>query len=60
MREFSRTSMGMTQFNEMVDEVYNIDEGQVFRKREHLSAFRFATVPSSLAAIWMVLMPLLR
>ena len=36
MREFARTSMGMTQFNEFVDEVYNIDEGQVFRKREKL------------------------
>ena len=41
MREFSRTSMGMTQFNEMIDEVYNIDEGQVFRKRAALEhAFR--------------------
>ena len=41
MREFARTSMGMTQFNELVDEVYNIDEGQVFRKREKLEhAFR--------------------
>jgi len=41
MREFSRTSMGMIQFNEFVDEVYNIDEGQVFRKREKLEhAFR--------------------
>ena len=36
MREFSRASMGMHQFNEFVDEVYNIDEGQVFRKREKL------------------------
>jgi len=41
MREFSRASMGHTQFNEFVDEVYNIDEGQVFRKREKLNqAFR--------------------
>ena len=41
MREFARASMGMTQFNELVDEVYNIDEGQVFRKREMLEhAFR--------------------
>ena len=41
MREFARASMGMTQFNEFVDEVYNIDEGQVFRKREKLEhAFR--------------------
>ena len=30
MREFSRTHMGMTlAFNEFVDEVYNVDEGQV-------------------------------
>ena len=34
MREFSRASMGIPQFNDFVDEVYNIDEGQVFRKRE--------------------------
>ena len=41
MREFARASMGMTQFNEFVDEVYNIEEGQVFRKREKLEhAFR--------------------
>ena len=37
MREFSRASMGFSQFNEFVDEVYNIDEGQVFRKREKLT-----------------------
>ena len=36
MREFSRVSMGREAFNEFVDEVYNIDEGQVFRKREKL------------------------
>ena len=36
MREFSRLSMGMTAFNQFVDEVYNIEEGQVFRKREKL------------------------
>tara|TARA_B100000035_G_scaffold96235_2_gene81604 strand:+ start:1054 stop:2016 length:963 start_codon:yes stop_codon:yes gene_type:complete len=36
MREFSRTHMSTTNFNEFVDEVYNIDEGQVFRKREKL------------------------
>ena len=41
MREFSRVSMGVSQFNEFVDEVYNIDEGQVFRKRQQLeTAFR--------------------
>ena len=36
MREFSRVSMGTAGFNDFIDEVYNIDEGQVFRKREHL------------------------
>ena len=36
MREFSRASMGVSQFNEMIDEVYNINEGDVFRKRKHL------------------------
>jgi hypothetical protein len=41
MREFSRTHMGMTEFNEFVDEVYNVDEGQVLRKRQKLEqAFR--------------------
>ena len=33
--------MGMHQFNEFVDEVYNVNEGDVFRKREKLErAFR--------------------
>ena len=36
MREFSRASMGLDSFRQFVDEVYNIDEGQVFRKREKL------------------------
>ena len=36
MREFSRASMGTGAFNDFVDEVYNIDEGQVFRKRQAL------------------------
>ena len=36
MREFSRASMGLASFDEFVDEVYNIDEGQVFRKRDKL------------------------
>ena len=41
MKEFSRASMGISQFNDFVDEVYNIDEGQVFRKRQKLeTAFR--------------------
>ena len=38
MREFSRVSMGRDAFNEFVDEVYNIDEGQIFRKRDKLNA----------------------
>ena len=37
MREFSRASMGFTAFQEFVDEVYNIEEGQVFRKRDKLN-----------------------
>ena len=36
MREFSRASMGRDGFREFVDEVYNIDEGQTFRKRQAL------------------------
>jgi len=36
MREFSRMSMGVAQFHDFIDEVYNIDEGQVFRKRDKL------------------------
>ena len=36
MREFSRASMGRDAFRDFVDEVYNIDEGQVFRKRDKL------------------------
>jgi phage/plasmid-like protein (TIGR03299 family) len=38
MREFSRASMGLPRFQEFVDEVYNIDEGQAFRKRDKLEA----------------------
>ena len=37
MREFSRRSMGVSAFNEFVDEVYNIEEGQAFRKRDKLT-----------------------
>ena len=37
MREFSRASMGLDGFREFVDEVYNIDEEQVFRKRDKLN-----------------------
>ena len=41
MREFSRTHMTTTDFNEFVDEVYNVEEGKTFRKREKLErAFR--------------------
>ena len=36
MREFSRASMGLSSFNKFVDEVYNIEDDQVFRKREQL------------------------
>ena len=36
MREFSRVSMGHDAFCDFADEVYNIDEGQVFRKRDKL------------------------
>ena len=42
MKEFSRTSMGIDGFREFVDEVYNIDESQVFRKRDKLEQlFRY-------------------
>ena len=46
MREFSRASMGIDGFrDEFVDEVYNIDEGQVFRKRDKLErAFRYVAM----------------
>ena len=41
MREFSRVAMGNIDFNEFVDEIYNVEEGQVFRKRDKLTqAFR--------------------
>ena len=36
MREFYRVSMGGAQFHDFIDEVYNIDEGQVFRKLDKL------------------------
>ena len=38
MREFSRVSIGGVAFNEFIDEVYNIEEGQVFRKRDKLNS----------------------
>ena len=41
MREFARVSMGSEVFNEYLDEVYKIEEGQKFRKRDKLNtAFR--------------------
>ena len=41
MREFSRVSIGHDGFNEFIDEVYKIEEGQKFRKRDKLNiAFR--------------------
>jgi len=41
MREFSRASMDVSGFRDFVDEVYNVDEGQVFRKWDKLyRAFR--------------------
>ncbi len=41
MREFATTHMSMGAFNEYVDEVYDIDEGQILRKRQKLErAFR--------------------
>jgi phage/plasmid-like protein (TIGR03299 family) len=41
MREFSRHSMSVSDFNEFVDEVYNVEDGDVFRKRQKLeTAFR--------------------
>ena len=38
MREFSQFSITSSQFNDFVDEVYNIEEGQVFRKRDKIIA----------------------
>ncbi len=38
MREFSQFSITSNEFNDFVDEVYNIDEGQVFRKRDKINA----------------------
>ena len=38
MREFSRFSFGSTDFHDFVDEVYNIDPGTMFRKRDKLEA----------------------
>tara|TARA_R100001163_G_scaffold65505_1_gene62968 strand:+ start:797 stop:1741 length:945 start_codon:yes stop_codon:yes gene_type:complete len=38
MREFSRASMGPDAFRDFVNEVYNVEEDQVFRKREKLEA----------------------
>ena len=38
MREFSRFTFGPTDFHDFVDEVYNIDPGTMFRKRDKLEA----------------------
>ena len=38
MREFSRCAMGIDTFHDFVDEVYNIDPGTMFRKRDRLEA----------------------
>ena len=38
MREFSQFSITSSQFNDFVDEVYNIQEGDVFRKRDKITA----------------------
>ena len=38
MREFSQFNMTSSQFNDFVDEVYNIDESQAFRKRDKINA----------------------
>ena len=41
MREFSRTHMTMGDFNEYVDQVYDVKEGDILRKRQKLEhAFR--------------------
>ena len=37
MREFSRRSMGINAFSEFINEVYIVEEDQVFRKREKLN-----------------------
>ena len=41
MREFSRTAMSMSAFNDYVDQVYDVNEGEILRKRQKLEqAFR--------------------
>ena len=41
MREFSRTAMSMSAFNDYVDQVYDVNEGDILRKRQKLEqAFR--------------------
>jgi phage/plasmid-like protein (TIGR03299 family) len=41
MREFSRTAMSMSAFNDYVDQVYEVKEGDILRKRQKLEqAFR--------------------
>ena len=42
MREFATRTMRCEEFTEFADEVYNVQEGDTFRKREKLlSAFRY-------------------
>ena len=54
MREFSRRSMGPAAFRRFVDEIYNIDEDQVFRKRQKLEQAFMHGYGSELApmSIW--------
>jgi len=54
MREFSRRSMGPAAFRRFVDEIYNIDEDQVFRKRQKLEQAFMNGYGSELApmSIW--------
>ena len=54
MREFSRRSMGPAAFRRFVDEIYNIDEDQVFRKRQKLEQAFMSGYGAELApmSIW--------
>ena len=54
MREFSRRSMGINAFSEFINEVYNVEEDQVFRKREKLNQAFFSGYGSDFApmSVW--------
>ena len=54
MREFSRRSMGINAFSEFINEVYNVEENQVFRKREKLNQAFFSGYGSDFApmSVW--------